>query len=180
MFLIHLSILTGRRSRRNSFSEDSQLTIENFGGSQDQINLIGTVDRRFDRERKLSNASTTVIEPTLPARSSIADARGTLQIGYDSDNEKIDKETEKKQLNRQNSDASSSTHSAGTLTVDKRKMSSFASLSNPTTTTTTTWQAQQNINNNQINEQRKITYVHLRGLLIRVIIFFKQENPICH
>lgn len=31
----------GRRSRRNSVSDDSQLTIENFGGSQDNINFIG-------------------------------------------------------------------------------------------------------------------------------------------
>lgn len=153
--LYHFFFIIGRRSRRNSFSDESQLTIENFGGSQDQINMIGTIDRRFqDRERKLSNASTTVIEPTLPVRSSIADARGSFQIGYDSDNEKEDKESEKKLLKRQNSDASSSNHS-GILTVEKRKMSSFASLNNQSNTTTT-WQAQQNMNNNQPNEQRNI------------------------
>ncbi|CAH0752773.1 unnamed protein product [Bemisia tabaci] len=31
----------GRRSRRNSLSEDSQLTIENFGGSQENLHLLG-------------------------------------------------------------------------------------------------------------------------------------------
>lgn len=45
----------GRRSRRNSSSEDSQLTIENFGGSQDQLNNIERFER--DRERKLSNTT---------------------------------------------------------------------------------------------------------------------------
>lgn len=42
----------GRRSRRNSTSDDSQLTIENFGGSQDQLNMIG---RTMERERTISN-----------------------------------------------------------------------------------------------------------------------------
>ncbi|XP_058982264.1 patronin isoform X5 [Musca domestica] len=90
----------GRRSRRNSSSEDSQLTIENFGGSQDQLNAIDRFDRG-DRERKLSN---TTIEHVVPVRSSIADARGTLQLGYDTDSgsEKQDHDTEKQQpLKRQ-------------------------------------------------------------------------------
>lgn len=37
----------GRRSRRNSMSDESQLTIENFGGSQDNLNFIG---RNPDKE----------------------------------------------------------------------------------------------------------------------------------
>lgn len=37
----------GRRSRRNSISDDSHLTIENFGGSQDNISLLG---RNPDKE----------------------------------------------------------------------------------------------------------------------------------
>lgn len=41
------STYAGRRSRRNSVSDDSQLTIENFGGSQDNINFIG---RNPDKE----------------------------------------------------------------------------------------------------------------------------------
>ncbi|KAL7735747.1 hypothetical protein ACLKA6_019998 [Drosophila palustris] len=94
----------GRRSRRNSSSEDSQLTIENFGGSQDQLNTLGRYererDRDRDRERKLSNPS---VEPAVAVRSSIADARGTLQLGYDTDSgsEKQDRETEKYSMRRQ-------------------------------------------------------------------------------
>lgn len=41
------SSYAGRRSRRNSVTDDSQLTIENFGGSQDNINFIG---RNPDKE----------------------------------------------------------------------------------------------------------------------------------
>ncbi|XP_023172493.2 patronin isoform X11 [Drosophila hydei] len=90
----------GRRSRRNSSSEDSQLTIENFGGSQDQLNTLGRYERERDRERKLSNTS---VEPAVAVRSSIADARGTLQLGYDTDSgsEKQDRETEKYSMRRQ-------------------------------------------------------------------------------
>lgn len=151
--ILSLFFVTGRRSRRNSFSEDSQLTIENFGGSQDQLNMIGQpVDRRFqDRERKISNASNVAIEPTLPVRSSLADARGSIQIGYESDGEKEDRETEKPQLKRQNSNTSSSNSSGVQLQLEeKRKMSSFASL----TPSTTTWQ-QQSLVTNQINDTRK-------------------------
>ncbi|XP_017078334.1 patronin isoform X19 [Drosophila eugracilis] len=92
----------GRRSRRNSSSEDSQLTIENFGGSQDQLNTLGRYER--DRERKLSNTSVGYpVEPAVAVRSSIADARGTLQLGYDTDSgsEKQDRETEKYSMRRQ-------------------------------------------------------------------------------
>jgi hypothetical protein len=150
-------LVAGRRSRRNSFSEDSQLTIENFGGSQDQLNMIGqTIDRRFqDRERKISNASSAAIEPTLPARSSLADARGSIQIGYDSDGEKEDKETEKPQLKRQNSNTSSSNSSGIQLQLEEKRktMSSFASL----TPMTTTWQ-QQSLVTNQISEPREFSF----------------------
>ncbi|KAH8372727.1 hypothetical protein KR009_004053, partial [Drosophila setifemur] len=95
----------GRRSRRNSSSEDSQLTIENFGGSQDQLNTLGRYERERDRERKLSNTSVGAypIEPAVAIRSSVADARGTLQLGYDTDSgsEKQDRETEKYSMRRQ-------------------------------------------------------------------------------
>lgn len=93
----------GRRSRRNSVSDDSQLTIENFGGSQDQLNMIG---RAFEREKTFTNI---VHEPAVPVRSSMADARGSILFDYDdnvsttmtttttSSNEKQDHETEKHQ-----------------------------------------------------------------------------------
>lgn len=45
------SSYAGRRSRRNSMTDDSQLTIENFGGSQDNINFIG---RNPDKEVSLT------------------------------------------------------------------------------------------------------------------------------
>ncbi|XP_062561608.1 patronin isoform X6 [Armigeres subalbatus] len=155
----------GRRSRRNSLSEDSQLTIENFGGSQDQLNTIG----RFERERKISSASLTSVEPVTPARSSIADARGSIQFGYDTDssgNEKQDRDTEKPTptLRRHNS---TNLHSSGSAERDiidgdmssvgfgggggsagpisvadvettPRRKTSFATLPN----NTTTWQQQ--------------------------------------
>lgn len=35
------SSYAGRRSRRNSLSEDSQLTLENFGGSQENLHFLG-------------------------------------------------------------------------------------------------------------------------------------------
>lgn len=31
----------GRRSRRSSVTDDSQLTVENFGGSQDRLHFAG-------------------------------------------------------------------------------------------------------------------------------------------
>lgn len=46
----------GRRSRRNSVSDDSQLTIENFGGSQDNINFIG---RNPDKEVSVQGFDST-------------------------------------------------------------------------------------------------------------------------
>lgn len=111
------------------------------------------VGRFQDRERKYSNASNVAIEPTLPVRSSLADARGSLQIGYESDGEKEDKETEKPQLKRQNSNTSSSNSSGIQLQLEeKRKMASFASL----TPSTTTWQ-QQSLVSNQISENREFS-----------------------
>uniref|UniRef100_A0A336MXI7 CSON005804 protein n=1 Tax=Culicoides sonorensis TaxID=179676 RepID=A0A336MXI7_CULSO len=101
---------SGRRSRRNSFSEDSQLTIENFGGSQDQINMIGRFDRGAsnDRERRVSNTSAPApmnypLEQLQPVRSSLSDARSTLQLGYGSDgsgSEKQDRDDEKTTMGR--------------------------------------------------------------------------------
>ncbi|XP_044752934.1 patronin isoform X8 [Coccinella septempunctata] len=94
---------SGRRSRRNSTSDDSQLTIENFGGSQDNLNFIG---RNPDKEvavhvgRKISAPSFPVEGPAVALRSSIQDAKGSIQFGYD-DDEKKDNGTEKFVLRRQ-------------------------------------------------------------------------------
>ncbi|CAH2005388.1 unnamed protein product [Acanthoscelides obtectus] len=81
------STYAGRRSRRNSMSEDSQLTIENFGGSQDNLNFIG---RNPDKEvavhigRKTS-VPTYPVEKNSPLRSTLQDARGSFTLGYDDD-----------------------------------------------------------------------------------------------
>ncbi|XP_036145003.1 patronin isoform X2 [Monomorium pharaonis] len=66
------SSYAGRRSRRNSITDDSQLTIENFGGSQDNLHNFG---RNPDKELGTHTGKrNTAAEPTLPARSSVQDA----------------------------------------------------------------------------------------------------------
>lgn len=125
----------GRRSRRNSVSDDSQLTIENFGGSQEHLNLI---ERNPDKDfavhvgRRLVGEATHAPapsgpppappEPNLPVRSSLKDSRSNIHIGYDSDgdgNEKQDRqEKESPRLNRQlSSDAISLRHVLTASTV---------------------------------------------------------------
>ncbi|XP_044587352.1 patronin isoform X3 [Cotesia glomerata] len=69
------SSYAGRRSRRNSVTDDSQLTIENFGGSQDNLHNFGCV-RNPDKEL-VHTGKRTATEPTLPARSSVQDAYGS-------------------------------------------------------------------------------------------------------
>lgn len=97
------STFAGRRSRRNSTSDDSQLTIENFGGSQEHLNFIG---RNPDKEvgahigRKIS-APSFPIEANPAVRSSLQDARGSIQLGYDNGCEKQDNDSEKLKLKRQ-------------------------------------------------------------------------------
>lgn len=142
----------GRRSRRNSSSDDSQLTIENFGGSQDQLHMIG---RTLERERKSSIIVTA--EPAVAVRSSLQDARGSIQFGYDEDDrsaEKLDNVSEK--LSRRNDSLASITHSKEKSSIDSSnsdghvkgessnsgsatpvRKTSFATLPN-----TTTWQQQ--------------------------------------
>ncbi|XP_071052762.1 patronin isoform X4 [Onthophagus taurus] len=96
----------GRRSRRNSTSDDSQLTIENFGGSQDNLNFIG---RNPDKEvgahvgRKISTPSIEKMEriENPAVRSSLQDARGSFQLGYDNGCEKSEYEKESFKLKKQ-------------------------------------------------------------------------------
>ncbi|XP_076270911.1 calmodulin-regulated spectrin-associated protein patronin isoform X4 [Rhynchophorus ferrugineus] len=95
----------GRRSRRNSMTDDSQLTIENFGGSQDNINFIG---RNPDKEmtvhvgRKISAPNFPVAVENTPVRSTLQDARGSFQLGYDNGcEEKQDDGSEKVKFRRQ-------------------------------------------------------------------------------
>lgn len=153
-------IFIGRRSRRNSVSDDSQLTIENFGGSQDQLNMIG---RSFEREKSMTNV---VIEPAVPVRSSMADARGSILFDYDDTNaEKQDHETEKQppipmRRKSQTIDLHSKDILDGDITMSPQsakinmvsddgmqpvRKTSFATLPN-----TTTWQ-QQSVNYQKID-----------------------------
>lgn len=94
----------GRRSRKNSISDDSQLTIENFGGSQEHLNLI---ERNPDKDfavhvgRKISQPVYQPIETNVPIRSTYKDARSNFHLGYDSDSEKQDREKESSKLTRQ-------------------------------------------------------------------------------
>ncbi|XP_017772472.1 PREDICTED: patronin isoform X3 [Nicrophorus vespilloides] len=95
----------GRRSRRNSVSDDSQLTIENFGGSQDNLNFIG---KNPDKEvgahvgRKISAPAPPIPFVNNPAvRSTLQDARGSIQLGYDNGCEKHETERENFKLKRQ-------------------------------------------------------------------------------
>ncbi|XP_033208972.1 patronin isoform X3 [Belonocnema kinseyi] len=66
----------GRRSRRNSITDDSQLTIENFGGSQDNLHNFG---RNPDKDvgAQVGKWNPTEVTPTLPARSSVQDVYGS-------------------------------------------------------------------------------------------------------
>lgn len=125
------------------------------------------VGRALERERKTSNCS--AIEQPHVVRSTLADARGSIHFGYDTDSgsEKQDRETEKTNMRRQGSMDNVSIrniiHSKekdmtdGDITniyntpvsyeddVPKRKTSSFATLPNPKQTT---WQ-QQSVTNLQ-------------------------------
>lgn len=151
----------GRRSRRNSTSDDSQLTIENFGGSQDQLNMVG---RTMERERKISNTvigmnrvlknkwisehfsqlfcnKQTIIcslffilEPAVAVRSTLADARGSIHFGYDTDgsgSEKQDRDTEKPPtpMRRQSQSGENNGVSLRNITHSKEKDSTDGDMS---------------------------------------------------
>lgn len=117
------------------------------------------IGRSFEREKSTANV---VIEPAIPVRSSMADARGSILFDYDdtSNSEKQDHETEKQppipmRRKSQTTDPTSkdiidgditmSPHSANVSMVSNDgahsvRKTSFARLPN-----TTTWQ-QQSVN----------------------------------
>lgn len=68
----------GRRSRRNSLSDESQLTLENFGGSQENLHFLG---RNPDKEPAVHVSGrreySTPSPSNVPVRSSAQDARST-------------------------------------------------------------------------------------------------------
>ncbi|KPJ07123.1 Short spindle protein 4 [Papilio machaon] len=82
----------GRRSRRSSISDDSQLTVENFGGSQDRLHFAGrnpekelatvTSAAAMTHQRKIS-APAGPIDYNPPLRSSRQDIRGSIQFFHE-------------------------------------------------------------------------------------------------
>ncbi|XP_057327644.1 patronin isoform X8 [Microplitis mediator] len=141
------SSYAGRRSRRNSVTDDSQLTIENFGGSQDNLHNFGCV-RNPDKEL-VHTGKRTATEPTLPARSSVQDVYGSdvqhilSDNGYANDepptrlrrqisNSSLNNTSHKNILhstdNNDNTDSEIKSSSANTSTTSATKMSSFANL----------------------------------------------------
>ncbi|KAJ2953919.1 hypothetical protein O0L34_g1556 [Tuta absoluta] len=80
----HNTSFAGRRSRRSSISDDSQLTVENFGGSQDRLHFAG---RNPEKElatlgscRKISAPAGPLDSYNPPVRSSKQDIRGSIQF----------------------------------------------------------------------------------------------------
>ncbi|XP_049883699.1 patronin-like isoform X3 [Pectinophora gossypiella] len=77
-------VFAGRRSRRSSVSDDSQLTVENFGGSQDRLHFAG---RNPEKElatvanvRKISAPAGPLDSYNPPLRTSRQDIRGSIQF----------------------------------------------------------------------------------------------------
>ncbi|XP_012272704.1 patronin isoform X2 [Orussus abietinus] len=126
------SSYAGRRSRRNSVTDDSQLTIENFGGSQDNLHNFG---RNPDKEVGAHIGKRSAAEPALPVRSSVQDVYGSGVQLILSDNGCNNEEAPR--LRRQASNSSlnnaapkSGQHSGENDATDGEvtKMASFANL----------------------------------------------------
>ncbi|XP_043271268.1 patronin isoform X3 [Venturia canescens] len=130
------SSYAGRRSRRNSVTDDSQLTIENFGGSQDNLHNFGCV-RNPDKEIGAHVGKRTTTEPTLPARSSVQDVYGSdvqhilADNGYNNDEPppRLRRQASNSSLN--NVTLKNILHSSENDSTDGEatKMASFANLS---------------------------------------------------
>ena len=85
-----VSTYSGRRSRRNSItSDDSHLTIENFGGSQDNLSMFG---RNPDKEPVTLSGRRPSIDmiagATTPLTSDAMSAAGTPSNWRRSNNER--------------------------------------------------------------------------------------------
>lgn len=146
-------------------------------------------------ERRISNTSAPPVqafEQAVPKRSSVADARGTLQLGYETDSgsEKQDRDDEKTGLKRQASVDNISLRNArqqhsrdnpepelnriksfgGNDHNSKAKIATFAQLSNPTT-----WQ-QQTVHNQHEDEVGKKQYKmhHKSQFLLPILCVFSR------
>ncbi|XP_065345120.1 patronin isoform X5 [Cloeon dipterum] len=155
--------LSGRRSRRNSINaEESQLTVENFGGSQDNLQFIGRnpdkdvavhVGRRLDTSNdkpapikdlhKMTsleiNSSFSVQHASNSSSISPTINNGTRAYNGDSDSENV-RPTSFADLSRQNTQNSQQQQPYDTPTKSRpeKKTATFADLPN-----TTTWRQQQ-------------------------------------
>ncbi|KAM3958063.1 LOW QUALITY PROTEIN: calmodulin-regulated spectrin-associated protein patronin [Aphomia sociella] len=118
----------GRRSRRSSVSDDSQLTVENFGGSQDRLHFAG---RNPEKElatvaavRKVS-APTGPLDYNPPLRSSRQDIRGSIQFFHgDFHNGQEDKPKVERQNSQSNAEEKPyypirRQHSSDTITLSQ-------------------------------------------------------------
>ncbi|KAK0179121.1 hypothetical protein PV327_007941 [Microctonus hyperodae] len=133
------SSYAGRRSRRNSVTDDSQLTIENFGGSQDNLQNFGCV-RNPDKEMMVHTGKRIVVEPTIPVRSMVQDVYGSDVQHILADNGYSNDEPPTPRLRRQvsNSNLNNTSHknilqhsseNDNTEVESSPKMASFAKLS---------------------------------------------------
>ncbi|XP_073995236.1 calmodulin-regulated spectrin-associated protein patronin isoform X20 [Rhodnius prolixus] len=158
----------GRRSRRNSLSDESQLTLENFGGSQENLHLLG---RNPDKEPAVLHSGR---RDSQVARSSVLDNNSdaltcALQDTY-AKQQASEVSIQRVSLSRTNSFTESQrradqtrssagiqqmlldpspqqtpTHHNECRSQDKeKKVTSFAALPN----NTTTWQQQSKANQN--------------------------------
>ncbi|KAJ0182119.1 hypothetical protein K1T71_002841 [Dendrolimus kikuchii] len=101
----------GRRSRRSSISDDSQLTVENFGGSQDRLHFAGKNPEKelatVANVRKISApAGPTGLDYNPPLRSSRQDIRGSFQFfhgDYQNGNQEDRQKDERPKPDRQQS-----------------------------------------------------------------------------
>ncbi|CAH0405077.1 unnamed protein product [Chilo suppressalis] len=96
----------GRRSRRSSITDDSQLTVENFGGSQDRLHFAG---RNPEKElatvtlaRKISAPAGPVNYSNPPLRSSRQDIRGSIQFLHDDYQNGADERPRSRQSSQEN------------------------------------------------------------------------------
>ncbi|KYM95331.1 Short spindle protein 4 [Cyphomyrmex costatus] len=170
------SSYAGRRSRRNSITDDSQLTIENFGGSQDNLHNFG---RNPDKELGTHITKRNATEPTLPARSSVQDVYGSgvqhiiadngysgseepMRLRRQASNSSLDnvalrqilhsnvENDSKKGINftyTEQQDDAKSNRKHGQSNGNSEKKTTFATLPN-----TTTWQQQSNQQSQQLEQ----------------------------
>ncbi|XP_059481645.1 patronin isoform X5 [Neocloeon triangulifer] len=161
--------LAGRRSRRNSINaEESQLTVENFGGSQDNLQFIGRnpdkdvavhVGRRLDMTiekpapiKNLHNMTSLEMNSSFSVQHASNSTpitptinNGTRTYNGDSDSENV-RPTNFAETSRQNTQNSQQAFDTPTkIRSAEKKTATFADLPN-----TTTWRQQQQQQHQQL------------------------------